>query len=197
MADTSATLEPFCQTQPLCSGRVWLLLPAFRRVTAARDLAGLVKPLALHLNPGGVFLSLRRHLHRIARLLLPVLSENDLRGGRVAVHNDQWILDRHVESGPLARRSCGGRRRRASGRGCASRRCCGGTVVGLLDAFPALVVPRAENQLAVLGIKTLFALPLRFAEVVVVTRDLIQDQLAVDQRLHSHLVFRMRSRSAC
>jgi hypothetical protein len=48
--------------------------------------------------------------------------------------------------------------------------------------FPALVVPRAENQLTVLGIKALFALPFRFAEVVVVTRDLIQDQLAVDQR---------------
>ena len=61
----------------------------------------------------------------------------------------------------------------------------------------ALVVPRAENQLAVLGIKALFALPLRFAEVVVVTRDLIQDQLAVDQRLRSHLVFCMRSRRAC
>ena len=28
-----------------------LFLPAFRRVTAARDLAGLVEPLAIHLDP--------------------------------------------------------------------------------------------------------------------------------------------------
>ena len=56
-----------------------------------------------------------------------------------------------------------------------------GTVVGLLDAFLALVVPRAENQLAVLGIKALFALPVHFAEVVVVTGDLIKDHLAVNQ----------------
>jgi hypothetical protein len=52
---------------------------------------------------------------------------------------------------------------------------------------------RAENQLAVLGIKALFALSFRFAEVVVVTRDLIQDQLTVDQRLRRHLVFCMRN----
>src|SRR5262245_32008449 len=63
------------------TNRWCLLLPAFRRATAARDLTGLVKPLALHLDPGGVFLSLRRHLHRIAHLFLPVLGENDLRSG--------------------------------------------------------------------------------------------------------------------
>src|SRR5215470_12135940 len=125
------SLEPFCQTQPLGSGRVWLLLPAFRRVTAARDLAGLVEPLALHLDPRGVLLSLGRKLHRIAHLLLPVLGVNDLRGGRVAVHDDQRILDRNVESGPLARGSWGGRRRRSSCRGCAGRRGRGGTVVCL------------------------------------------------------------------
>src|SRR5204863_9757887 len=146
-----------------------LLLPAYGRIAAARDLAGLVEPLALHLDPRGVFLSLRRHLHRIAYLLLPVLGENDLRGGGVAVHDDQWILDRHVESGPLAR-GRGSGRRRSSRRGRASWRRSGGTVVGLLDAFMALVVPRAENQLTVLSIKALFVLPLRFAEVVVVTR---------------------------
>src|SRR6185295_15843895 len=174
-----------------------LLLPAFRRITAARDLTGLVEPLALYLDPGGVFLSLRRHLHRIAHLFLPVLGENDLRSGSVAVHDDQWIVDRHVKSGPLARRRSGGRRRRTSRGGRAGGRGCGSTVVGLLDAFSALVVPRAQNQLAVLGIKALFALPVRFAEVVVVTCDLIQDQLAVDQRLPSHLVLCMRSRRAC
>src|SRR6516225_4875353 len=134
----------------------WLFLPAFRRVTAARDLAGLVEPLAIDLDPRGILLSLSRHLHRIAHLLLPVLGENDLRGGRVAVHDDQWILDRHVESGSLARGRSGGRRRRSSRRGRAGWRRCGGAVVGLLDAFPALVVPRTENQLAVLGIKALF-----------------------------------------
>src|SRR3984957_12225195 len=149
-----------------------LFLPAFRRVTAARDLAGLVEPLAINLHPRGVLLSLSRHLHRIARLLLPVLGENDLRGGRVVVHDNKRILDRYVESGPLARRRRGDSTRRSSR---------GGTVVCLLDAFLALVVPRAENQLAVLRIKALFALPLRFAEVVVVTRDLIQDHLAVNQ----------------
>src|SRR4029453_16345646 len=118
-------------------------------------------------------------------------------------HDNQWIVDRDVESGPLAQGRSGGRRHRTSrrgsagGRGWASWRRCGSTVVGLLDAFSALVVPRAENQLTVLGIKALFALPFRFAEVVVVTRDLIQDQLAVDQRLRSHLVLCMRSRRAC
>src|SRR5262245_35118906 len=180
-----------------------LLLPAFRRVTAACDLTGLVEPLAFHLDPGGVFLSLRRHLHRIADLLLPVLRENDLRSSRFAVHDDQWIVDRHVESGPLARGRSSGRwhrtscRGRAGGWSCASWRRCGSTVVRLLDAFVALVVPRTENQLAVLGIKALFSLPFGFAEVVVVTRDLIQDQLAVDQRLRSHLVLCMRGRGAC
>src|SRR5215472_2457722 len=67
----------------------YLFLPAFRWVTAARDLAGLVEPLAVHLDPRGVLLSLSRHLHRIAHLLLPVLGENDLRGGSVAVHDDE------------------------------------------------------------------------------------------------------------
>src|SRR6516162_1063451 len=87
-----------------------LLHPAFRRVTAARDLTGLVEPLALHLDPGGVFLSLRRHLHRIAHLFLPVFGKNDLRSGRVAVHDDEWIVDRHVESGSLAWSRSGGSR---------------------------------------------------------------------------------------
>src|SRR6188768_1482651 len=160
------------------TNRWCLLLPAFRRVTAARDLTGLVEPLALHLDPGGVFLSLRRHLHRIAHLILPVLGENDLRSGRIAVHDDQWIVDRDVESGPLPRGRSRGRRGRTSGSGrggwaCASCRCCcGSTVVGLLDAFVALVVPRAKNQLTVLSIKARFGLPFRFSEVVVVTRDL-------------------------
>src|SRR5579872_4270003 len=164
-----------------------LFLPAFRWVTAARDLAGLVEPLAIHLDPGGVLLSLRRKLHRIAHLLLSVLSENDLRGGRVAVHDDQRILDRHVECGPLARgrrgdsRRRSNRRRRGSLSRRASRRRRGGTVVCLLDAFLALIVPRAENQFAILGIKGLFSLPVHFAEVVVVTRDLILYQLAVNQ----------------
>src|SRR6516225_8617186 len=175
----------------------WLFLPAFRRVTAARDLAGLVEPLAIHLDPRGILLSLSRHLHRIAHLLLPVLGENDLRGGRVAVHDDQRILDRHVESGPFARGRYGDSRRRSSRRDRASWRRRGRTVVCLLDSFLALVVPRAENQLAVLGIKALFGLPIHFAEVVVVTRDLIQNQLAVNQRLRSHLVLRTRSRRAC
>src|SRR5262249_9473198 len=108
-----------------------------------------------------------------------------------------WIFDRHVESGPLARGRSGSCRRRTSRRGCASWRRCGSAVVCLLDAFPALVVPRAENQLAVLGIKALFALTDRFAEVVIVPGDLIGAQLAVDQRLRSHLVFCMRSGCAC
>ena len=84
-----------------------LFLPAFRRVTAARDLAGLVEPLAIHLDPRGVLLALGCELHRIAHLFLPILGENDLRGGRVAMHDDQWIADLHVESGPLARGRCG------------------------------------------------------------------------------------------
>src|SRR5579871_6977713 len=174
-----------------------LFLPAFRRVTAAGDLAGLVEPLAVDLDPGGVLLSLSRELHRIAHLLLPVLGENDLRGGRVAVHDDQRILDGHVESGPLARGRWGGSGRRARRRGRASRRSRGGTVVCLPDAFLALVVPGAENQLAVIGIKALFALPVDFAEVVVVTRDLIQDHLAVNQRLRRHLLLRARRRRTC
>src|SRR5690349_21283408 len=125
------------------SGARSLFLPAFRRVTAAGDLADLIEPLAIYLDPRGVLFPLSRKLHRIAHLLLPVLGENDLRGGRVAVHDDQRILDRHVESGPLARGRCGSRRRSA-GRGR------GGPVVCLPDSFPALVMPRTENQLAVL-----------------------------------------------
>jgi hypothetical protein len=158
-----------------------LFLPAFRRITAARDLAGLVEPLAIHLDPCGVFLSLSRHLHRIAHLLLPVLGENDLRGGRVPTHDDQRILDRHVESSPFARGRRSDSRCRSNPWGRASRRRRGDTVICLLDAFPALVVPRAENQLAVFDIKAFFALPVHFAKVVVVTRNLIQDQLAVNQ----------------
>src|SRR5580704_1977949 len=98
--------------------RIALFLPALRWVTAARDLPGLVEPLAIHLDPRGVLLSLRRKLHRIAHLLLPVLGENDLRGGRVAVHDDQRVLDRHIESGPLAwgRRSASRRRSSRGGR---------------------------------------------------------------------------------
>jgi hypothetical protein len=65
-----------------------LLLPAFGRVTSARNLACLVEPLAVHLHPRGVLFALCRKLHRIANLLLPVLGENNLRGGRVAVHDD-------------------------------------------------------------------------------------------------------------
>src|SRR5262249_32817268 len=158
-----------------------LFLPALGRIATARDLAGLVEPLATHFDPRRVLLALSGEFHWIAHLLLPVLGENDLRGGRVAVHDDQRILDRHVESGPHVRGRCGDSRRRSSRRCRASWRRRGGTVVCLLDAFLALVVPRAENQLAVLGIKALFALPIHFAEVVVVTRDLIQDQLAVNQ----------------
>jgi hypothetical protein len=58
-------------------------------------------------------------------------------------------------------------------------------------------MPRAENQLTVLGIEALFALSFHFAEVVVVTRNLIQDQLAINQRLGSHLVLRMHCGRAC
>ena len=50
-----------------------------------------------------------------------------------------------------------------------------------INFFMTFVVPGAENQLAVLGIEALFKLALRFAEVVVVTRNLIQNHLAVNQ----------------
>src|SRR4051812_33319616 len=170
-----------------------LLLPPFRRIAAAGDLASLVEPPPSHLDPGGVFLSLRREMHRIARLVLPILRVNDLRSRRVAMHDDQRISDLYVESKPLAGGSSSRRHRRYR----TSCRCCRGTVVGGLDAVMSFVVPCAENQFSVLRIKALFSRPLGFAEVVVVTCDLILDQLSVDQRLGRHLVSCTRSKRAC
>jgi hypothetical protein len=64
-----------------------------------------------------------------------------------------------------------------------------------LDRFPALEAAGAEHHRAVFDVETGFRHFRFLAEVVVVAGDLIEDQLAVDQRLHRHVFFCNRWRA--
>src|SRR5436190_1875370 len=64
-----------------------LFLPSCRWFTETH-VTCLVQPPAVHLDPGGELLALYRHPHRIALLLRAVFGIDDLRGRRIAVHED-------------------------------------------------------------------------------------------------------------
>src|SRR5690242_19033740 len=105
-----------------------LFLPSCRWFTETH-IARLVQPPALHLDPCGELLALYRHPHRTALLLRPVFGIDNLRRRSITVHDDQCIVDRHVEGDSLAR----------SSRFLASRwRRAGAAAVSRLDRFPAL-----------------------------------------------------------
>src|SRR5688572_8980685 len=121
---------------PTRSGKLRLLLPAFRWLRAAFDLTRLVTPVTVDFGEGAIFLSLRDDLDGIALIFDDVFGEDELRGRRVAVHDDERIADRHDEG--ITRRRRG------------TRRLPWRAPVGLHDAVPAFEVPFAEDQLGVL-----------------------------------------------
>src|SRR5881394_879627 len=159
-----------------------LFFPAFRRLRAALDLPRLVPPTAVDFDEGAVLLALRRDLHRIALLFDLVLGEDELRGRRLAVHDDERIADRHDEGVARPR----GRTRRLPRR----------ASIRLHDAVPSFVVPLAEDQLGVVGIEVREVLCVLPAEVVVVTRNEILNLQPIDQGFRIDL-FRTRSRGKC